>query len=65
MKRIYKVAMAGWFVGLFYNLKLIVLLNTIRKSDNVKQALALLYQAEISLYELFVDDSLYYLWSTV
>jgi len=32
--------MAGWFVGLFYNLKLIVLLNTIRKSDNVKQALA-------------------------
>ena len=65
MKRIYKVAMAGWFVGLFYNLKLIVLLNTIRKSDNVKQALALLYQAEIRLYELFVDDSLYYLWSTV
>ena len=57
--------MAGWFVGLFYNLKLIVLLNTIRKSDNVKQALALLYQAEIRLYELFVDDSLYYLWSTV
>ena len=65
MKRIYKVAMAGWFVGLFYNLKLIVLLNTIRKSDNVKQALALLYQAKISLYELFVDDTLYYLWSTV
>jgi len=25
MKRIYKVAMAGWFVGLFYNLKLNVL----------------------------------------
>jgi len=25
MKRIYKVAMAGWFVGLISNLKLIVL----------------------------------------
>ena len=41
MNRIYNLAMAGWSVGLFDNLKLIVLLNTIRKSDNVKQALAL------------------------
>ena len=35
MNRIYNLAMAGWFVGLFDNLKLIAHLNTICKSDNV------------------------------